>query len=311
MPAAVTPRLSGHETFVCRYAWLPKVIRELSGPKKKRALFKDEADAMVRLGVGKNMVRSIRFWAESAQIIEPTEDGYAVTRFGERLLGREGHDPFLERSETLWLLHWKIATNPEHPIFYWEEMLNRWHRAEFSASEVLPFLENALPSKVKRRSARTLSDGFRVFVNTYIPTRGRKGQIADDNLDSPLVELELIRPVGERATHDQSIREPIYAFNLENKPSVTAALFAYCLHEFWCNRHPDELTLAFRFASSAEGSPGQIFKLPELAVRTHLEKLARTTKGVLEFVESSSMPQVILNSEISHDDLLDAIYPID
>ena len=58
-------RYSGHETFPCRYTWLPKAVRGLT---TNGQLFSDEDAAMVALGVGKNMVRSIRFWADAAEI---------------------------------------------------------------------------------------------------------------------------------------------------------------------------------------------------------------------------------------------------
>ena len=76
MPQPPQPRLSGHETFACRFAWLPKVVKELnSTDEHARLLFKVENLAMVRLGVGKNMVRSIRFWAEVSGVIEPLRAG--------------------------------------------------------------------------------------------------------------------------------------------------------------------------------------------------------------------------------------------
>jgi hypothetical protein len=56
-------RFSGHETFACRYSWLPKAARVVD---EDALIFASEREneAMVRLGVGKNMVRAIRFWAE-------------------------------------------------------------------------------------------------------------------------------------------------------------------------------------------------------------------------------------------------------
>ena len=300
-------RLSGHETFVCRYAWLPKVVQHLNSNPD---LFKNEDAAMVVLGVGKNMVRSMRYWAEATQVIEQTKRGtYAVASFGQQLLGHDGHDPFLEDPKTLWLLHWKLATNTAPPLFIWQQMLNYWHRAEFSVSEVIPSLERGLPANAKKRSTRTLSDGFRVFVNSYVPTRGRKGEVGEDNLDCPLVELDLIRAVGERNTTDQSGRELIYAFAIEDKPDISPALFTYCLNEYWQTSSHSGQTLAFRFISSDTGSPGQIFKLPELAVRNLLEQLSASTDKALEFLESNSIQQVVRNRDLQQDDLLDAIYP--
>ena len=48
---------SGHESFPCKSMWLKKGYDYLVGHNK----FTDP-DAVVKLGVGKNMVQSIRFW---------------------------------------------------------------------------------------------------------------------------------------------------------------------------------------------------------------------------------------------------------
>ncbi|MGH6628336.1 MAG: DUF4007 family protein, partial [Burkholderiales bacterium] len=96
-------RISGHETFPCRYTWLPKAVR---GLRENPKLFSDEADAMVNLGVGKNMVRSIRFWSQVAGVATggAKGGGHLLTKFGTTLLGERGLDPFLEDIRTLWLI---------------------------------------------------------------------------------------------------------------------------------------------------------------------------------------------------------------
>lgn len=53
-------RYSGHETFPCRYIWLPKAVRGLTA---NRQLISDEDAAMVALGAGKNMVRAAQILA--------------------------------------------------------------------------------------------------------------------------------------------------------------------------------------------------------------------------------------------------------
>lgn len=306
MPATdFKSRYSGHETFACRFAWLPKVVRELG---KNRALFSNENDAMTRLGVGKNMVRSAKFWADCAGIIEELEGGWGVTDFGSTILGHEGYDQYLQQIETLWLIHWKLAANPKRPLFHWHQMLNHWQRSEFSESEVLPFLIRGLQPDESVKSERTFTDGFRVFVNTYLPTRGRKGEIAEDNLDCPLVELGLLHNAGERLKDDNT-REPIYRFNIGAKPDISDALFAYCVQDYWHHSpHAGSKSLGFRFVSSAQGSPGQIFKLPELAVRQLLEGMSAATEGAYLFEESSSMQQITRMQEISEAEFLKLIY---
>ena len=58
-------------------------------------LFSDDESAMVSLGVGKNMVRSIRFWAQVTGMAEPLarNSGYQPTTIGRLVLGADGHDP--------------------------------------------------------------------------------------------------------------------------------------------------------------------------------------------------------------------------
>ncbi len=100
MPPEKTYRISGHETFPCRYTWLPKAVRGLHENPK---LFSDEEDAMVTLGVGKNMVRSIRFWTQAAGMaaLGMKGGGHVLTQLGSILLGERGLDPFLEDIRTL------------------------------------------------------------------------------------------------------------------------------------------------------------------------------------------------------------------
>ena len=308
MSSLTGPRLSGHETFSCRFAWLPKVATELDCAQcANYQLFKDESVAMMRLGVGKNMVRSIKFWSEVAGLITPNLDGgHRLTAFGTRLLGHEGHDPYLERQETLWLLHWKIATG-QPPVFYWDQMLNYWHRQEFSLSEMLPILKRNLPANSKS-SERTLADGLRVFLRTYVPTRGPKGDVQEDNLDCPLVELDFLRQSGQRLDEKTNRQEPLYSFNYEDKPEISDTLFAYCLNDFWRNSSHTGNTLAFNFISSGRNSPGQIFKLPEQGVRLRLERLSEATKGAMEFLESNTIQQVTRSSDLSEEQALDNIF---
>ena len=180
--------------------------------------------------------------------------------------------------------------------------------SNFCFSEIYPFLERALPNNSQKRSKRTIADGFKVFIHTYVPTRGRKGEIKEDNLDCPLVELGLIKTIGNRGEASSDKNEPVYSFNFDDKPDVTDSLFAYCISDYWDNSHHTGETLDFRSISTAEGSPGQIFKLPELAIRFKLEQLHQASMGTFEFLESSTIQQIVRKKEADSISLLDNIY---
>jgi Protein of unknown function (DUF4007) len=301
-------RIAGHESFPCRYAWLPKAVQGLSRDSK---LFSDDDRAIVDLGVGKNMVRSIRFWSQVTGMTKQAAKGagHLLTDEGRILLGDHGLDPFLEDVRTLWLIHWNLSTDVENPLLAWDFLLNRWQEPEFVRSKVITALEQEVVRRQDGFSRVTLEQHFDTFLHTYIPTRGRKGEVQEDNLDCPLVELELIVKVGEREI-DRSAgkREPIYTFRREEKPEVTPELFAYCLYDFWQRRHLREGTLALREIAHGHGSPGQIFKIPEEDLRSRLEALARRTGGLFTYMESANIPHVRKSGERDRKRLLRDIY---
>ena len=52
---------------------------------------------MISLGVGKNMVRAIRFWLQAAGVATAGTGGtFTPTEFGKLVLSPRGTDPFLE-----------------------------------------------------------------------------------------------------------------------------------------------------------------------------------------------------------------------
>ena len=79
---------SGHDTFHCRQFWLKKAYDHV-GMKKG---FNDD-DASLELGVGRNMVTAIRYWAKQFQILDEHDK---PTKIADQLLGKNGWDPYLE-----------------------------------------------------------------------------------------------------------------------------------------------------------------------------------------------------------------------
>lgn len=301
MPA----RFSGHETFPCRYAWLPKAFRAL---RTNGRAFADEESAIVELGVGKNMVRAIRFWVQVAGVAAPTTNGYEITDFGRDIFDEEGFDPYLEDIRTLWLIHWQLSSHVDEPLFAWNFLLNRWQHPEISRTEVLRTFRQEADKLDRKLSDVTLEQHFDTFLHTYVPTRSPKGDLREDNLDCPLVELELIVKVGERILDKTGKREAVYAFRREPKSEITPELFLYCLHDFWSKHYPNERSLTFRDVAVVSGSPGQIFKLPEPDIRDRLEHITEDSNGMYQYRESAAMQQITRRDEGAIQNILARVY---
>jgi Protein of unknown function (DUF4007) len=301
-------RYSGHGTFPFRYTWLPKAIRSLN---EHSNLFCDPDDAMVRLGVGKNMVRAIRFWVDATGAATSASNRPGemnITTFGRCVLSENGHDEFLEDVQTLWLIHWNLATQMPQPVFAWDYLLNRWNRSEFTLREVLGMVQKEFDHQDRQLSPVTIEQHFTIFLHTYLPAGNSKRDSIEDSLDCPLVELEFIRMTGERPGAETDRRERIYSFRVEEKPEISAELFIYCLNDFWSKRFPMESTLSFSQVAVGECSPGQVFKLPEHFIRERLETLEHDSKGLFVYQESSALQQIQRKQQIAPEILLRRIY---
>jgi hypothetical protein len=302
-------RFSGHESFPCRYTWLPKAYRALN---EDPLIFADEDKAMVRLGVGKNMVRSIKFWVQAFGIAQLAPGGKVeLTDFGHSLFGENGLDPFLEDIRTLWLLHWKISSQSEEPLFAWYFLLNQWVDPNFSRSEIIKAFTIESERIERPLSAFTKEQHFDIFLHTYVPVRARKGgEVLEDTLDCPLAELQLIQPAGERLMAEGGNREPVFEFRQDEKKEISGALFSYCLFVFWKQHRSQEATLSFREIAVVPGSLGQLFKLSEPDLRSRLETLQKDSDGLFEYLASAAVPRVLKHCSLDDQTATRLLYRI-
>ena len=82
IPETQSPKFAGHETFSLRYGWPKKAVDATAADP----LVFTRDEAVITLGVGKNMVRSIRHWGLMTGILE--EDPRAAEQ------SRPSHPPF-------------------------------------------------------------------------------------------------------------------------------------------------------------------------------------------------------------------------
>ena len=65
---AITYKFSGHESFPCKSLWLKKGYDFVANKNDFNS-----PDAVITLGVGKNMVASIRFWLRASVLQRTTK----------------------------------------------------------------------------------------------------------------------------------------------------------------------------------------------------------------------------------------------
>lgn len=276
---SLTYRFGGHQSFALRTAWLPKAAQAI---QDNDDVFSDPLRGVVRLGLGKNMVESLRVWVEAYGIATRHDGKWMLTPLGEALLGVGGYDRFLEDEQTLWLLHWNIATLREGPFFAWELLINRWSERFFTTSEIMIAFAREAERAARPLSSISARQHFDVWLHTYL--RGRNGR-GEEGIDSPLSSLGLVARAGDRETL-QGRREPVFAFDLDPKPMISDALFSYCLHDWWSNAFEFEETVSLSSITFGHGAPGRVFRMPEDEVLARVMRLASSRGARVELIES-------------------------
>ena len=274
---------AGHQTFAFRYFWLKKGFDLVYSDSE--AFQRD--DAVVRLGVGKNMVQSIRHWCLATRVVEEESRtrsrSLRPTDFGSRLLSDNGWDPFLEDDATLWLIHWNLANiGSRAATWYWA--FNRFHEYAFTRTTIVELLIRDLRALGwSDISPSTIRRDVDCFVHTYLSPRADKAHI-DDTIECPLSNLGILiqEPDSERLR-----------FRIGPKTTLPSAVFAYALAQFWDKRNNGGKVLELREIMRSEGSPGLIFKLDQESMLGYVDALKGVTSGYMVFEDTSLIRRVI------------------
>ncbi|MBW4582231.1 MAG: DUF4007 family protein [Tildeniella nuda ZEHNDER 1965/U140] len=255
-----------HETFHPRFGWLKKGVDQAT---QDPAIFLQD-DATVRLGVGKNMVRSIRYWCSAFKLLEDVGEASrhenCPTEFGKQLLGSSGWDPYLEDPASLWLLHWKLLEDPCSATT-WAFVFNQFRGVEFTVDELF----NQLCDYRDREAARVADSSLRKDMNCLLRMYGSqqfKASASEESLDCPFADLGLIRSAGNARS---------YTFRIGAKPTLPAEIVVYA-----CLRYVGQFAEGVQNVPVVKllydrGSPGLVFRLTESALYEAIEYCSRFT----------------------------------
>lgn len=295
-------KFSGHQTFVFRYGWLEKGVRGVE--EKKDLFFRD--DAYVTLGVGKNMVESIRHWCQVAQLIEPGSDAGKTashslrpTGIARKLLLNGAWDPFLEDDASLWLIHWLIATNPSIGTA-WQILFSRYNRPDFSRREITSYIHDFVEKQGLKVGDSVIARDVDCLIRTYVARSGSKKQsVAEESFACPLLQLNLLHPSPDGE---------LYRFAIGPKPSLPAPVFAFALHEHFERREDRIETMSIQECLYGEASPGQVFKLDENSLVEYVEEMEDNLGCNVILDETAGLKQIYRRQTFDPLKILDDYY---
>ena len=174
---------SGHETFICKAFWLKKGFDFVNSKHK----FSDKS-AVVNLGVGNNMVSSIRFWLKSFGL---TDNNDQLTDIAHYLFDEKGKDPYLEYIGSIWLLHYYLVTTNKASIYNLIFNEFRKERIDFTSDQLHSYLKRKCEETHTVYNSNTINRDINVFIRNYTKPINGKVNIEDD-FYRLFIELELV-----------------------------------------------------------------------------------------------------------------------
>ena len=281
---------SGHESFPCRTLWLKKGYDFI----KSNGNFNAD-DAVVTLGVGKNMVSAIRYWYKVF--------GFNSEKFGwiaDYLFDNDnGKDKYLEDLATLWLLHFLIIYFNDATLYNMFFAMFQRERKVFDREHISIFVkrklveaqkETAFNENTVRRDIATL------LLNYCLPKKPQ----SNDEYSTLLLDLDLIRQTDKTDKRDEQNNFDYY-FNIEGKRKVTDEIFLFAV--IVANEDNSQV-IDYELLQEI----GLIFCMTDLETIDMLKKLSEKYPEYLSYADHAGIRNLSILKELKPIEILNNYY---
>ena len=268
-------RFTGHETFVVRTFW----------PKKGYDFICSEGsfssdEAVVGLGVGKNMVSSIGFWMKALGLYD--DQTKKLTDFAKLVFSDDGYDPFLEDIGTIWLLHYYLVKTNYASIYSLIFNELRKERSVFNKNQLKAFIKRKY-SELDDNSLNlnTIDKDISVFTRLYGKVDYQNvSKDFEEEINSLMIELELISTtVEDEIKEGTNRREKVEWFHLhgENRNSLPGAIILYAI----LDNFPESRNIAVKRLEIEPNGPGLVFLLSKDGLYKKLKEIEVEFPGII------------------------------
>ncbi len=273
---------SGHESFPCKTLWLKKGYDFV----KEHGNWND-ADSVVKLGVGKNMVASIRYWMRAFGL---TQNDVLADIANYIFDSDNGKDPFIEDLGTLWLLHYLLVSTGEATLY--KLLFTRFQRERltFEREHLVSFVKRTMTEdgRLKTYNENTVKKDVGVLLQNYV--QPQKPQSMED-YSSLLIDLDLIR---------QSQDGKQYTFNVEGKRQLPLVILLFAI----VNEKGDDNSVDYDTLQTI----GNMLCLNDMELINMLMALQVKYPDLLRYSDTAGLRQVQFLKNVSSEQVLTYYY---
>ena len=278
--AKIKTSFSGHDKFDCKIDWITK---GLEAYREDNTIFiqSNIEQTIWKLGLGSNMLKSLHHWMKVFALI----DGEKLTILGETILEK---DPYLENSDTLWILHWNLVKNQEKASIY-NLFFNQIYPNKFSKDEIFDYITNWLNDNEINLSPTTLKSDIDVFIRMYHSSNGI----------SLLSELNIITKLSQNN----------YSLNINSVTPISDELFLYILCDYIQIQYNSNISsISIDDIQRGKLSIQKSLCMSEHYLYSKIDKLSMLTNNKFSYSETAGIRQIYISEHIDKLEILNKIY---
>lgn len=273
---------SGHESFYCKPLWLKKGYDFV-----KKDLDFNSVNAVLELGVGKNMVSSIKFWLRSFGLLSENN----LTPLADYFFDDEnGKDKYIEDLGTLWLLHYHLIITDYssiYKLFFMEFQKER--NSDFNKDNLHLFLKRKIfdTQYAHLYNENTVKRDIGVLFQNYVTPQNNN---SNEDFSALLVNLNLIKNTIDKK----------YYFNYKGKNELNHLILLYAIIDY----KKDDQVVSFEKLMDL----ALIFCLTKLELIDMIISLVDKFPETLRFTDDGGIKQLFFLNNLELNDILELYF---
>lgn len=284
---------SGHESFPCKTLWLKKGYDFIKAEKDFNS-----PEAVVELGVGKNMVAAIRYWYKAFGLNSDDERIKWIPNF--LFNDQDGKDRFMEDLGTLWLLHFLLVYSNIASLYNLFFVDFQKERRRFDRNQIVTFVKRKMGEANQDHlfNVNTVKKDVGVLLQNYCLPRNPQ---SNEDYSTLLMDLDLLRQKEKKEENEENGKDKSFYFNIEGKKKVTPEVFLFAVLMY----KPDgDNTIPFDLLQDI----GLVFCMNDLEVIDMLRLLSERYSDSLTYSDVAGIRQLQITQPMDSKQLIERYY---
>lgn len=275
-------KLKRHESFSIREGWLVKGIKNVKEYGNVFAL----QNATDILGIGTNMVKSLKYWMTATRLIEEKNREIMLSDFGSII---NEYDPYLEDIFFWWLIHINMITNVDDAYIY-NLFFNKCNIKTFTKRELYEKLYALLTNEKLTFNENILQDEVNMIIKTY--TIDEKIDNPENNFICPLSELNLLKKI-DRDTYEK------------NRPEIRNLPF-WVVYYIICLLLDDRDNISIDELLKEENSPAKLLNMDKNLINEYLDEMKKNDLIIIN--RTAGLNMVYLKKKLSLNEIAEEYF---